>query len=673
MRRFLFGAALAGLAAGLVSCGAPQDGNRHTTAAKTWPAVGGDWSNSHYSTLTKITPANVKDLGAAWTVPFHDEHSRATPVVTGGRMFVTAGAHVYALNPKTGEILWSVAPDVPPQGLFKGVAVGDGLVFVGLSDSTLIALDQVTGAQKWSQFLGDAPLPGTNPAGSQWIAGAPAYVQGIVIGEVSGARAPSERNDGRIVGLDAKTGAKVWTFHVVPGPGEPGHETWPQESDVWKTGGGAVWSTPAADPDLGLVYIGTGNAMPEWGGEVRAGDNLYNASVVALDIKTGALRWHFQATHHDIFEHDLGTPLVLYDADVGGKTRKALGVMRTDGYLFLLDRGTGAAIFPIEERPVPQNARLKTAATQPFPVGADQIGPNCVQPDMAPEGFKLGCYFDPIDVDPPNLLIPLSTIRSSPMAYSPQTQMFYVTGTVAPLWVRRWEDPYVFSALSPAPFLKKYGLLNAVDARTNKIVWQKHVPYPVENGSGFTATASGLLFHGEPDGNMQALDATTGEVLWQFQTGANQSGPVAVYEVDGEQYVAALATNALWAFKLGGTVQPLPAPTPPPTETSLGGRIVETDHIDMNATFDENRSPKLTRHYTDEYAFKPLRAKVTVGTKVTWTNTGTLPHSADAVDGAWSTGVIAPGKSAVVIFDKPGTYIYRCKEHPWSYGEITVE
>lgn len=577
------------------------------------------------------------------------------------------------MNPKPGDVLWSFKPDVPPQGLFKGVAVGQGLVFVGLSDSTLIALDQSTGQLKWTQFLGDAPLPGTNPAGSQWIAGAPAFVRGVVVAGVSGGRAPSERNDGRILGIDAKTGAKVWTFHVVPGPGEKGHETWPQDSDVWKTGGGDVWSTPAADPDLGLVYIGTGNAMPEWGGEVRAGDNLYNASVVALDIKTGVLRWHFQATHHDIFEHDLGTPLVLYDVPGNGKTRKAIGVMRTDGYLFLLDRGTGEAIFPIEERAVPQNARLKTAPTQPFPVGADQIGPNCVQEDMVPKAFKRGCYFDPIDIDPPNLLIPLSTMRSSPMAYSPQTGMFYTAGTVAPLWVRRWEDPYVFSALSPAPFLKKHGLLSAVDARTNKIAWQKRVLYPVENGSGFTATASGLLFHGEPDGLMQALDAKTGEVLWQFQTGANQSGPVAVYEVDGEQYVAAVATNAVWAFKLGGTVQPLPAPTAPPTETALGGRMVDADHIEMSATFDENRSPKLTRHYTDEYAFKPLRAKVLAGTKVTWTNTGTLPHSAVGIGGSWSTGEIAPGKTAVVTFDKPGTYNYQCKDHPWSYGEITVE
>ena len=134
-----------------------------------------------------------------------------------------------------------------------------------------------------------------------------------------------------------------------------------------------------------------------------------------------------------------------------------------------------------------------------------------------------------------------------------------------------------------------------------------------------------------------------------------------------------IATNAVWAFKLGGTIEPWPAPALPPTETTLSGRIVESDHIEMNATFDENRSPKLTRHYTDEYAFKPLRAKVTAGPKVMWTNTGTLPHNAKAVDGAWSTGVIAPGASAAVTFDKPGTYVYQCEDHPWSYGEIIVE
>ena len=235
----------------------------------------------------------------------------------------------------------------------------------------------------------------------------------MVIAGLSGARAPVDRNDGRVVAVDAKTAQGfAWVFHVVPGPGEKGHETWPKDGDAWKHGGGAVWMTPAVDPALGLVYVGTGNAIPELGGEVRPGDNLYTASVVALDLKTGKLRWHYQTTHHDVFEQDLGTPMVLYDSEVAGKPRKGVGVMRTDGYLFLLDRATGKPIVPVEERPVKQDPRLATAPTQPFPVGAEPIAPRCVEKEIAPAGFKLGCYFDPISIDRPNLMAPTLVTRA---------------------------------------------------------------------------------------------------------------------------------------------------------------------------------------------------------------------------------------------------------------------
>jgi plastocyanin len=349
--------------------------------------------------------------------------------------------------------------------------------------------------------------------------------------------------------------------------------------------------------------------------------------------------------------------------------------MRTDGYLFLLDRATGKPVIPVEERTVPQSARLKTAPTQPFPVGADQVGPNCVGKHIVPEGFALGCYFDVIDTDRPNLITPTATMRSSPMAYSPATGMFYGTGAIAPIWMQRWDDPFVFSGdgVNGVPGVKFSGILAAIDAKTDKIVWQKSMPYRIENGSGVTATAGGLLFHGEPDGNLQAYDAKTGGLLWQFQTGADESGPPAVYQVGGQEYVAALASGSLWAFKLGGTVQPLPAPPLPPTESSFRGKVQATDHIQISAMLTDNRAIVKTLSYTNEYTYKPLRAKVKAGTTVTWTNAGKLPHSATAVDGSWTTGEIAPGQSATVKFDKPGTYTYRCTDHPWSYAQLVVE
>ncbi|HEX4504869.1 MAG TPA: PQQ-binding-like beta-propeller repeat protein [Alphaproteobacteria bacterium] len=642
-------------------------------AGKDWPAAGGDLADDHYSTLTQIDTRTVRQLGGAWVHQFDGERSRGTPVVTDGKMFVTAGPHVYAFNPETGAVLWSYKPDTPPIGLFKGVAVGQGLVYVGLMEGVVVALDEKTGVPVWTQTIAEQAAAGGQ--GGQWVAGAPAYVDGVVIVGLSGARSPVDRNDGRVVGLDAKTGKVKWTFHIVPGPGEAGHDTWPADSDIWKRGGGAVWVTPAVDPALGLVYVGTGNPIPELGGEVRAGDNLYTAAVVALDIKTGKLRWHYQTTHHDIYEMDLGTPLVLYDAKAKGGTRKAIGVMRTDGYLFLLDRLTGKPVFPVEERPVPQSARLKTAPTQPFPAGADQVGPNCVGKDIVPAGFAPGCYFDVIDTDRPNLITPTATMRSSPMAYSPTTGMFYGAGAVAPIWMQRWDDPFVFSGdgVNGVPGVKFSGILAAIDARTDKIVWQKSTPYRIENGSGVTATAGGLLFHGEPDGNLQALDARTGDLLWQFQTGADESGPAAVYESRGQEYVAVMAAGSLWAFKLGGTVQPLPTPPPPPTESAFRGRIEATDHIQIGAVLEDKRAIVKTLSYTNEYTYKPLRAKVKAGVVVTWTNTGKLPHSATAIDGSWTTGEIAPGQSATVTFDKPGSYTYHCTDHPWSYAQLVVE
>ncbi len=674
LRKEIFVRGAVALALTAISVGALASKDpRATYAAKDWAAVGGDWGNTQYSALSKINTDTVKSLGGAWVHRFEGASSRATPVVADGMMFVTAGPEIYAFDPKTGAVLWHTKPDTPPFGLARGVAVGEGKVFVGLMEGHIVALDEKTGQQLWMTEIAEQAAPGAG--GGQWVGGSTTYAGGLVIAGLSGARAPVERNDGRVVAVDARTGKVVWVFHVVPGPGEKGHETWPKDGDVWKRGGGAVWMTPAVDPALGLVYVGTGNPIPELGGEVRAGDNLYTASVVALDLKTGRLRWHYQTTHHDVFEQDLGTPLVLYDTEIGGKARKGIGVMRTDGYLFLLDRATGKPIVPVEERLVKQDPRQATAATQPFPVGADPLGPRCVSPDMVPQGFVLGCYFDPIPIDRPNLMGPVLTARASPMAYDPQTGLFYAAGAVTALWLQRWEDPYVFSsdAATSIPGVKNYGILAAIDVRTDKIVWQKRMPNRLEGGAGATATAGGLLFHGEPDGNLLALNARTGDVLWQFQTGSNESGPAAVYRIDGEDYVAVVASTALWAFKLGGTVQPLPAPPAPPTETSFRGRVEATDHIQMSADFEDKRGISKVLTYTNEYAFKPMRTKVKAGTAVTWTNTGKLPHDATAVDGSWTTGEIAPGASASITIAKPGTYTYICKDHPWSFGQLVVE
>jgi alcohol dehydrogenase (cytochrome c) len=647
-------------------------------AGKNWPMVEGDLGNSRYSVLAEITTANVKQLGGVWHHKFEGEVSRGTPVVADGVMYVTAGSHIYALNAKSGELLWSHTTQVAPSFQFKGITLGDGLVFYGTADAHIVALDAKTGNEVWSHLIGDQlPVRADSPAAAltltgQYISGAPTYADGLVITGLSngdfGVR-------GRVVALDSKTGKEVWTFYSIPGPGEPGHDSWPSDNEEWKRGGGGVWNTPVIDRELGLVIFGTGNPVPQWGGELRTGDNLYTDSVVAVDLKTGKYKWHYQTVHHDIWEDDIGTPLVLYDATVGGKKQKAVAAMRTDGYMFLLDRATGKPIHPVEERPEPQNARVKTAPTQPFPVGADEVGPDCVTQDRIPAGFKGFCHFQPIDYDTPNAMYPVLTARSSPMAFSPQTKNFYVAGSPAwPIWLLRFEDPRFFvGGNGGVPGIKTSGIMAAVDSTTDKIVWQKDTPYEMQNGSGFTATAGGLLFHGDPGGELQALDAKTGDILWQFQTGSNESGPAAIYQLEGTQYVSVIATDTLWTFALGGKEKPLPAPPAPQTVSTFGGRIVKATAVTLGGTISDNGLVDKVREEPFEYSTQPARVRVHVGDTVTWTNKGKEPHDATAQDGSWTTGEIAPGATGTVKFDKPGSYTYTSKKFPWMYGQVVVE
>ena len=634
-------------------------------AGKDWPAVAGGWDNSRFSTLKQIDTTNVKSLGGAWVHKFDGESSRASPVIADGMMFITAGAHVYAIDPATGDQIWAFKPEAAASGMYKGVAVGGGMVYVGLSNGHIVAVKEKTGELVWTGVVGDEPaLKG------QAIPAGPTYVDGKVI---TGLANGDYGLDGRIVALDAKTGKQLWRFNTIPEPGEPKHDTWPADNDEWKKGGGGVWVNGAVDPALGLIYFGVGNPVPQWGGELRGGDNLYTDSVVALDIKTGKPRWHYQVVHHDIWEQDLGTPMILYDTVVDGKTRKGVAAMRTDGMLFLLDRVTGKPIFPVEERPVPQDPRLKTAPTQPFSKGADQLGPKCEPAEQIPAGFKAMCEFEPINYDTPNAMYPILTTRSAPMAYSPQTKMFYAVGSPGwPLWIKRYEDPKFFIAVSTTAGIKTHGIIAGIDAKTNKIVWQKQMPYEIQNSGGVTATAGGLLFHGEPDGNLQAYDAKTGDLLWQFQTGTNAGGAVASYEVGGQQYVAIPAAGSLWAFKLGGTLAPLPAPTPPKTESTMSGRVMSTDQVTFAGEISDT-GLEFVRKTFDEHAVMPLRIKLPAGGKVTFTNKGKVPHDATAIDGSWTSGDIAPGAIGTVAFAKAGTYDYTSKSEPWIHGQIVVD
>jgi len=289
---------------------------------------------------------------------------------------------------------------------------------------------------------------------------------------------------------------------------------------------------------------------------------------------------------------------------------------------------------------------------------------------MVPVGFKLKCYFDVFDYDEPNVMVPEMTTRAAPMAFSPQTGYFYVTAAVAPYWVRSGRDPYFFQLYMTAPGMKNHGLITALDPSSGKIVWQDEVPHQIEGGSGVMATAGGLVFHGAPNGQLQAYDAKNGKLLWAFQTGAAVAGPVATYEAGGEQYVA-VAAGVLWSFKLGGAIPPRPASPPPPSETHFSGPVFETDTVTIGTTL-RDIGVTGTHEMFDPYAYSPTRIDAQPGRPITWVNHTRLTHTIVAEDGSWKTAPIVAGGSAAVVISKAGSYTYHSKEFPWSYGQIII-
>ena len=651
-------------------------------AAAQWPTVGGDAGNERYSPLAQINKENVAKLGAAWISEkiAPPPRSRAMPLIDNGLMIFTAPPFVYAVNISTGQVAWKYRTASGEGGLFgppgspdaEGVAVGEGLVFVGLSDTAMMALREQTGEFVWKVSIA---APSGEPTGRP--SGAPLYADGIV----SLGTTADYGYRGQIVGVDAKTGHEVWRFFVIPSPGDPGFETWPKNNNAWKHGGGAVWLVGAKDPDLDLIYYATGNAVPQYGGENRPGDNLYTDCLIALDPKTGKLRWHYQLVHHDIWEADVAEAPVLFDAQVNGQTRKAIAGMRTDGYLFMVDRTTGKPLGRIEERRVQQDAFQKTSPTQPYPVGAQPVLPDCDywKTQSLPKGFELGCFFTPASTQKPNVLAPVYGMRATPMAFDPQTQFFYATGNAALQWFRRAEDPDFFSLTfsNRVPGLNQlgYGVVAAIDTRTDRIAWTKEFR-GTDRPSGALATGGGLVFQMPGDGNMEAYDAATGSPLWKFQTGAAGGSPPISFETGGEQYIATIVGGNVWAFKLGGTLPQRPAPSAPAPSVALqddfSGAIVDTADIETT-TLARDMGLSGAHFLSDEYAFNPYRARVKAGTTVSWRNNGTVTHTIVAVDGSWTTGPLQPLDIGQVKFDKPGTYDYICKDHPWVYGQIIVE
>jgi quinohemoprotein ethanol dehydrogenase len=547
----------------------------------------------------------------------------------------------------------------------RGVALGEGKVFFGQFDANVVALDMKTGKLVWK-----TPI-------EQWengytITSAPIYYDGTIYIGISGGEFGIR---GRLTALNAERGEIIWRAYTLPAPEEFGSETWPAGTDHSRRGGAAIWNTPALDPELGLVYFATGNCGPDYDGSMREGDNLFCASIMAVNAKTGAYAWHFQQVHHDLWDYDAASPVVLFDTVIDGQPRKGIAEAGRTGWVYILDRTNGKPLIGIEERPVPQEPRQKTAKTQPFPVG-DATVPQCAAP--LPGYPEARCIFD-VFWETPVLIQPsgIGGTNWSPMPYNPDTGYFYVPSTVRTSAFTRYGDKFKLGkrydgGSQAAPIgSPQTGTFTAIDSKTNTIVWQQTQPYRTGQGGGSMTTAGGLLFRGGSDGNFHALDVRTGEELWRFQTGFGADAPAITYEVDGEQFVA-IATggnqsigsangDAVWAFSLKGQVHALWPPPPPPTVAGPTGPIAAgADKVEIGVN-------------NIEYRYGPGRIRIKAGTTVTWTNSGDLPHSATDTEFKWDTGDIDPGQSKSVTFGAPGNYYYICRPHPWMYGQIIVE
>ena len=490
-----------------------------------------------YSPLDQITAANVADLEPVWAASTGSRRShQAPPIVNDGIMFVatatnTAGTQVIALDARTGDQLWlyqhRLPADAPrPHRTNRGVGLYGDKVYHTTHDAFLVALDAATGDVVWETAVADYRA-------GYYMTMAPLVANGKVLVGASGGEHGIR---GFVAAYDAESGAEVWRSHTIPGPGEPGNETWP--GDTWRTGGAPVWVTGSFDPALNLTYWGTGNPGP-WIGDQRPGDNLHTNSVVAFDADTGALKGHHQYHWNGSWDWDEVSAPLLIDVPRGGRTVPALVHPARNGYLWLLERGPDAITFVDAQPYVDQN--VFTA-----------IDPVTGRPEYDPErkpGTGRPATFCPSTYGGKNW---------PPAAYSPRTGYLYVPAnenlcsTIVGVEVEHVPGRGFTGASSrvfAADGADHFGEIQAWDLSTGEQVWTHEFPES-QNWGPILATAGGLVFAGGTiDRYFRAFDAATGELLWEQRTNSGIVGVPTSYAVDGVQYVA---VQSGWGFEAQG-------------------------------------------------------------------------------------------------------------------------
>lgn len=538
-----------------------------------WITNGGNTYNQRYSPLSQINRYNVADLKAKWTTSMGSgaefkNGGQAQILHFEGTLFVVNGMNdLFAVDVESGEILWTYHGEANPRSgnpigwVSRGVAMGEGKIFMAQVDARLKAIDQDTGELVWDVMAEDWQKGFS-------ITSAPLYYNGLVVTGFSGGEMGTR---GRVKAFNAQTGELVWTFYTVPAPGELGHDTWPQDSTAWLQGGAPVWQTPAYDPELGMVYFSTGNPGPDLHGGVRPGDNLFSVSIVALDADTGEYRWHFQQVHHDIWDYDSPNPVVLFDAEYDGEMRKALVQVSKTGWAYILDRVSGEPLVGIEERPVMQESRQATAATQPYPIG-DAIVPQYI--DVIPELTRVvndGRIFTPFWSEP-TAMKPgtMGGANWPPSSYDPETNQLFVCASdrISTFAVQEELNTpgdnvvYMGGRFAQAP-VDDRGIFAALDLTSNTLDWRREWREICYSGS--VNTAGGILFVGRNDGRLTALDKRNGDQLWEFMTDAGVNTTVTTFEYEGEQMVVVHAGgtafagsvrgDTIWMFSLQGTIE----------------------------------------------------------------------------------------------------------------------
>jgi alcohol dehydrogenase (cytochrome c) len=533
--------AIGSLAVSAQQAGAPQvtfqdvrDGLKDPTR---WLTYGGDYGSQRHSPLTQITPQNVTRLVPQWAFQTDTLGKfEATPIVLDGVIYITGPEDLaWAIDARTGRQIWRYKRDLP-NGLIvccgrvnRGFAVmGDRLLKTTL-DAHIVAISMKSGALLWDTEM-------ENFKNGYSGTPAPLAFKDKVVAGMAGAEYGVR---GFLDAYDIQTGKRVWRFHTTAGPEDPGHRTWQgQDAKAWEHGGGSTWTTGSYDPELNLVFWGTGNAGPDYYGDLREGDNLYTASIVALDGDTGKLRWHYQFTPHDVWDWDSTQVPVLADVTIGGQLRKAVLFANRNGFFYALERATGKLIYG---KPFIQTSWAKEIRPDGRPILLTGSLPSEQGTKVCPDASGGTNWMSP--------------------SFDPALGLLFVTSRDACGTFFNWQDEYKpgegfrGGAVSRLEEFHHAGL-RAIDVTTGERRWE--FPYSAQSWAGVLSTASGLVFAGS-SGNFMAFDAKSGKNLWHYQTGSALYAGATTYMLDGRQYVLMPSGTTVTAFAL-------------PEATPAGGR-----------------------------------------------------------------------------------------------------